>query len=165
MASVASQLIEKVTAHAQSDSLEDAREICADGFCFPNILRTLAAGLQANSHYSEGPATGHFGTGSSRFPCVCKRMLRWFPKFQVATAYFSFTRGADKSSARRGRKQTRKHVRDAREFNNIETRVVKVFFPARQGAEGNSRHSDRNISFFPSWWGEGLISNPVALPT
>ena len=31
MASVASQLIEDVTAHAQSDSHEDAREICADG--------------------------------------------------------------------------------------------------------------------------------------
>jgi len=36
MASVASQLIEEVTAHAQSDSLEDAREICADGTYFPN---------------------------------------------------------------------------------------------------------------------------------
>jgi len=24
-------------------------------------------------------------------------------------------------------------------------------FPARQGAEGNSRHSDRHIRFFPSW--------------
>jgi len=31
MVSVASQLIEEVTAHAQSDSLEDAQEICADG--------------------------------------------------------------------------------------------------------------------------------------
>ena len=41
MASVASQLIEEVTAHAQSDSLEDAREICADGTYFPNDLRTL----------------------------------------------------------------------------------------------------------------------------
>jgi len=40
MASVASQLIEQVTAHAQSDSLEDAREICADGTYFPNNLRT-----------------------------------------------------------------------------------------------------------------------------
>ena len=39
MASVASQLIEGVTAHAQSDSLEDAREICADGTYYPNILR------------------------------------------------------------------------------------------------------------------------------
>jgi len=39
MASVASQLIEEVTAHAQSDSLEDSREICADGTYFPNNLR------------------------------------------------------------------------------------------------------------------------------
>ena len=42
MASVASQLIEEVTAHAQSDSLEDAREICADGTYFPNNLRNFA---------------------------------------------------------------------------------------------------------------------------
>jgi len=41
MASVASQLIEEITAHAQSDSLEDAREICADGTYFPNNLRIL----------------------------------------------------------------------------------------------------------------------------
>jgi len=39
MASVASQLIEEVTAHAQSGSLEDAREIWADGTYFPNNLR------------------------------------------------------------------------------------------------------------------------------
>ena len=42
MASVASQLIEEVTAHAQNNSLEDAREICADGTYFPNNLRTYA---------------------------------------------------------------------------------------------------------------------------
>jgi hypothetical protein len=40
MASVASQLIGEVNAHAQRDSLEDAREICADGTYFPNKLRT-----------------------------------------------------------------------------------------------------------------------------
>jgi hypothetical protein len=35
---------------------------------------------------------------------------------------------------------------DARDFNNIETRaVIKFFYPTRQGAEGNSRHSDRKI--------------------
>jgi hypothetical protein len=36
---------------------------------------------------------------------------------------------------------------DARDFNNMETRaVIKFyFFPAKQGAEGNSRHSDTNI--------------------
>jgi len=37
-------------------------------------------------------------------------------------------RGADKSLARPGRKQARKHVRDARDFNNIETRAVINFF-------------------------------------
>ena len=64
------------------------------------------------------------------------------------------TRGADKSLARPGRKQARNHVRDARDFNNIETRaVIKFPPPARQGAEGNSRHSDRKISLFPSWSG------------
>jgi len=39
MASVASQLIEEVTAHAQSDSFEDVQEICGDGTYFPNNLR------------------------------------------------------------------------------------------------------------------------------
>jgi hypothetical protein len=38
MASVAFQLIEEVIAHAQRDSLEDAREVCADGTYFPNNL-------------------------------------------------------------------------------------------------------------------------------
>ena len=37
-------------------------------------------------------------------------------------------RGADKSLARPGRKQARKHVRDARDFNNIETRAVLFYF-------------------------------------
>jgi len=36
---------------------------------------------------------------------------------------------------------------DARDFNNMKTRtVIKFFFPAMQGAKGNSCHSDRNIS-------------------
>ena len=41
MASAASQFIEKVTANAQSDSLEDVREIWADGTYVANILRTI----------------------------------------------------------------------------------------------------------------------------
>ena len=41
MASVASQLIEGLTAHAQSDSLEDAREICAEGTYFSNNLGNM----------------------------------------------------------------------------------------------------------------------------
>ena len=42
-------------------------------------------------------------------------------------------RGADKSSARPGRKQARKHVRDARNFNYTETRSVIKFFFLLQG--------------------------------
>jgi len=59
---------------------------------------------------------------------------------QIYSLYlFVSYRGADKSLARPGRKQPRKYVRDARDFNNIETRAsIKFFSPARQGAEGNS---------------------------
>jgi len=39
MASVVSELIEEVAAHAQSDNLEDASEICTDGTYFRNNLR------------------------------------------------------------------------------------------------------------------------------
>ena len=52
---------------------------------------TLYAGLLARSQYSEGPATGHLDTGFSRFPCVYKQMLRWFPTFQVASKCFSYS--------------------------------------------------------------------------
>jgi len=52
----------------------------------------------------------------------------------------STTEGAEKSLARPRGKQARKHVSDARDFNNIETQaVIKCFFfPARQGAQGKS---------------------------
>ena len=50
---------------------------------------TLGAGLLARSQYSEGPAPGHLDTGFSWFPCVYRQMLRWFPRFQVATTCFS----------------------------------------------------------------------------
>jgi len=48
-----------------------------------------SAGLLARSQYPEGSATGHLDTGFSWFPCVYKRLLRWFPSFQVATTCFS----------------------------------------------------------------------------
>jgi len=50
---------------------------------------TLDAGLLARSQYSESPATGHLDTGFSWFPCVYEQMLRWLPRFQVATTCFS----------------------------------------------------------------------------
>jgi len=52
---------------------------------------TLDGGLLARSQYPEGPATGHLDTGFSLFPCVYKRMLRRFPRFQVATTCFSYS--------------------------------------------------------------------------
>ena len=43
--------------------------------------------------------------------------------------YAELHTGADKSLARPGMKQAQKHVRDARDFNNIEMRaVIKLFF-------------------------------------
>jgi len=59
MASVPSQLIEGVTAHAQSDSLEDAREICADGIYFPNNLRTYnyQVSLLSSLSYNDSEST------------------------------------------------------------------------------------------------------------
>jgi len=52
-------------------------------------ILTLDAGLLARSQYPEGPATSHLDIGFSWFPCVYKRMLRWFPSFQVATKWLS----------------------------------------------------------------------------
>jgi len=52
MASVASQLIEEVTAHTQSNSLDDAREICADGTYIPNNLRNKWHVVEFYSSYS-----------------------------------------------------------------------------------------------------------------
>jgi len=53
------------------------------------VVFTLDAGLLARSQYSEGPATGHLDAGFPWFPSVYKQMLKWFPRFQVATTCFS----------------------------------------------------------------------------
>jgi len=50
-------------------------------------------------------------------------------------------RGADKSLAWPGRKQARKHVRDARDFNNMEARAVIKFFLFLQGKAPKDIHS------------------------
>jgi len=69
---------------------------------------------------------------------------------------------SDKSLARPGRKQPQKHVRRRARFQqHRDASCHQVAFPARQGTEGNSRHSYRNITLFPSWSGYGLISIAV----
>jgi len=49
--------------------------------------------------------------------------------------------GADNSLARPGRKQARKHVRYARDFNNIEPRAVINFFFLLQGKSLKKIHA------------------------
>ena len=64
-------------------------------------------------------------------------------------------RSSDKSFVRPERKQSRKHVRDARDFNNIETRdVIKIFF-FLQGKAPKEIHAilTETLVFFPSWSG------------
>ena len=61
--------------------------------------------------------------------------------------------GAGKSLARPGSKQARKHLRDARDFNNIETRVVIKFFFSLQGKapkEIQAILTETLASFLPS---------------
>ena len=51
-------------------------------------------------------------------------------------------RCADKFLARPGRKQARKNIRDARDFNNIQTRaVIKFFFFFLQGKAPKEIHA------------------------
>ena len=49
-----------------------------------------------------------------------------FNFYPVTMISCQYTRGTDESLARPGRKQARKHVRDAREISNIETRAVII---------------------------------------
>jgi len=66
---------------------------------------------------------------------------------------FTSYRGADKSLARQGTSSEACQGR-ARFQQHLDASCQQVsFFPARQAAEGNSRHSDRNIRLFPSWSG------------
>ena len=49
--------------------------------------------------------------------------------------------GADKSLALQGNKKSRKHVRDARDFNNIETRTCIKFLFLLQGKAPKEIHA------------------------
>ena len=68
-------------------------------------------------------------------------------------SHFSQSRlpGVDKSVARPGRKQARKHVRDARDFNNIETQAV-IKFLFLQGKAPKEIHAilTEILALFPS---------------
>jgi len=54
--------------------------------------------------------------------------LHLTPRRESLSSWTFQYRAADKSLARPGRKQAWKHVRDARELNNMETRAIIMFF-------------------------------------
>ena len=57
-------------------------------------------------------------------------------------------RGVEKSLARQGRKQARKHVRNARNLNNIETRAVINFFLQGKAPKGIHAILAETLAFF-----------------
>jgi len=65
-------------------------------------------------------------------------------------------RGADESLARPVRKQARKHVREARDFNNTETRSVIIFF--LQGKAPKEIHAilTETLAFYLPDWAKDL---------
>jgi len=79
--------------------------------------------------------TLYFGAGHSRSGRVKEEENFWLCRaansgslIVIRAAYW----GAAMSLSRPGRKKARKHVRKARDFNDIETRVfIKVFFPCK----------------------------------
>jgi len=56
--------------------------------------------------------------------CLAEIKLEWTGERKFYIMY----RGVDKSLARPGRKQALKHIRDSRDFNNIEMRAMIKFF-------------------------------------
>jgi len=82
MASVASQLIEEVTAHAQSGSLEDARKICADGTYVPNNLRT-----SMNNRYTGG---GHARLASLYFDGINTSCAVYIIPLEMTYLFFNY---------------------------------------------------------------------------
>ena len=62
----------------------------------------------------------------------------WLSSRQLFRLY---TRGAGKSLTQSGRKQAREHVRDARNFSNIEKRAVIKFPPPLQGKAPKEIHT------------------------
>ena len=81
---------------------------------------------------------------------ICTK-IQW--QFEVTIFINIMYRRSDKSLARPGRKQARKHFRDTRNFNNIETRaVIKFFFT--QGKSPKEIHAiliEILACFLPGW--------------
>jgi len=66
---------------------------------------------------------------------------------------YTYYPGADKSLARPGRKQARKHVRDARDYNTETRAVMKIFFLQGKAPKEIQAILGEKKSLFPSWSG------------
>ena len=83
----------------------------------------MSQGLQPVQKHLLPTPLQMFSCSSSSGQCI------WDGFFLPLETHSITYRGDDKSLARPGRKHARKHVRDARDFNNIETRAfIKTFF-------------------------------------
>jgi len=120
------------------------------------LPRLLSRGLHRSENQADPSTHNLDNTNTGKCIVSCWSKFVFTRQFHFMGRFRLTYQGDVKSLPRPGKKQARKHVRDASDFNNIEMRaVIKFFFffSARQGAEGNSHHSDRNISLFPSWSG------------
>jgi len=82
--------------------------------------------------------------------CLEKSLTNYRPTLSnIPEKRTSLYWGADKSLARPGRKGAQKHVRDARDFNNIETRAVKFFFSCKAPKEIHAILTETLASFLP----------------
>ena len=100
---------------------EDPTNVCGTRTC-----NCVSPERPANSSTQKEQRTKHIlwhsaaQIGPSTY---CGILLQKYVLMSAALMY----RDADKSLARPGRKQARKHIRDARDFNKIETRAVIKF--------------------------------------
>jgi hypothetical protein len=75
----------------------------------------------------------------------------WHIERWICTKLNTIYKGADKFLDRPGRKQARKHVRDARDFNNIETRaVIKFSYPQGKALKEINAILTETLSCFTS---------------
>jgi hypothetical protein len=115
------------------------------------LPETLACFLPGRAKDLSAPCTiSHISTTSRRelsssFFCLQSKAPKEIHAILTETLAFFLPGGAKDLSA---------PLYYITHFNNIEMRAVIKFFPsAKQGAEGNARHSDRNSTLFPSWSG------------
>jgi len=102
-------------------------------------------------------------------PCLAENQQRlaWITEEVLLARHFCIKptapyRNADKSLARPGRKEARKHVRDARDFNNIETRaVIKFPPPPGKAPKGIPTILTETLAYFLPGRAKDLSSTPV----